>query len=251
MIGRRACRSEIVASQRLSFGPFGGEVEREDPGPVVRLERDLVVDGCASPRDRLLREALCPRATPAASVELVQHRAAPVSLRRRRDRTIEPHAKRHRARHAQVRYVAQHDLVVEACARRLPGLDAPERTRQAREQQEQQDRERHRRPDEPSRAAQQLRRRPARCAPMHPVQGGGGQQCARKQHRQLRQALVAQQDRVEQEIADEHQHRQVTLVARLEELDRGHHREERGAGLDAVHRPEAGEHREHCAAGGQ
>ena len=72
----------------LLSGPVGlsvaGQVERQHPASGVRLQRDPVADGGSVEPDLRLRKRLRARPSPAASVEFVQHRAAPVALLGRR-----------------------------------------------------------------------------------------------------------------------------------------------------------------------
>ena len=210
----------------------------------MRLERDLVFDRLACEARLLLPKDLRARPTPAAAVELVQHRPAPVPLLRCRRCTAEAHAERHVARRAQVRDVAQRHFVVEPGAGLRAGVDAPERAGQPWEQQEQRERDRHGLQQQHECAPRKVHGRRRSRIGVHPHERDGRQERAAEQPGQLQQSLVAQQRRVEQEPGDEDQDREVAGAAGLEQLGRRHQHQERRTGLDAVERAVGAEDRD-------
>ena len=71
------------------------QVEREQPGLPVRLERDGVDDRPAVRPRRTSRADRCRRHRPFAPVEIGQHGTAPIAQPRRRDGAVEVDAKGH------------------------------------------------------------------------------------------------------------------------------------------------------------
>ena len=232
---------EVVGLYGFALRPLRRQVERKNPATPVWRERDFVLDRLAGKAHFLRRKRLRLRPPPAAPVEFVQHGTAPVALLRLRQSAGEARTEGHLARDAQVRHVARRHRVVEPGACVPAGFDTPERAGQTREQHEQQQRQRQGLQQQRARARREVSGRGPAAARVYPHECHGGQECTAGEPRQLQQALVAQQRRVQQEPRDESEDRHVARPARFQQLYRRHEHQEGGAGLDAIECPVGGE----------
>ena len=241
----RSRRNDLaVEAHARALGQARRGLEREQPVTVVRLEHDLVAVHAAPAvrRDEIGQEAR-PDA-PGASVEVPQHRPAPVARRVWRRRALELGAKCDRIRERQARQRARAHGLREAGHAGVGVLrQAPQRALHAREEHEEHER-RGRGMREQERGGAQVGAR--RALRRGEADQRGGEQEHRQSHgRRGRDGLGIQKVGDHQEVAEERGERGVAVGARLEQLQSGEQHEEQDPGLAPEQHAELDPHAEH------
>ncbi len=207
-----------------------GQVEREQPRAIRRLQRDHVRDrglAAGSGDAAILRAA---RGPPAA-VETRQHRAAPIAFARRRRRPFEVDAKRDVIRQRQLADLPRLHRVGQSRLRRVVRRQSPERRGKPWEKHEQQNRDRQPLQDHDAAAPHGGRATPRRRAFFRAI----GQRIERRadqhhgrQHGQRRQQrLPVEKWRDQQEAGQAYEQRAIPIRAGLQELDGDEYVQER------------------------
>jgi len=239
----------VVSEPHARIGRLGRRIEREPPALVARLHLYVVAIGSAEVLPRPVCAQLPGRAPPALTVELVQHGAPPVALRRRRCGSGEIDAKGRVVAGRKLPDAPRGHGVRESAECQIAARDGPEGAGQAREEHEEQQRERH------------CEEQCTSGEPERGTCGGGGRGNDRERpaaqpglqtvERCTHELLTVETGGEQQEESRADHDELIARCARLEQLEARHQEQQRRAGGEPVQRVKAHEHERHEREGEQ
>ncbi len=161
----------VIREEHVDVGGLRRRVEREPPALSGGFQCHAVAVGRAQILQALAQVKHPGRAPPGVTVELVQHRTAPIALLGRRSTPGKLHAEGGVVAGHEFADAAGTHGVGQPGHRLAPARDRPKSARHAREEQEQQHRQRHSEQERPS-------REPQRCAPSEACGSDHGERAA-------------------------------------------------------------------------